>query len=1683
MHLITQSCVLFLWMHSLTFVKGQDCTLEQFLNSPLYNKNFDTSGLAATYSGGKQVRVGCNVGFSGFFKLICVEGQWDSKGKICTLKPCGHPGDSQNADFQLEKGEDFVFGSQVKYTCHKGYQMVSRTNYRRCMAQGWDGNIPVCEAQQCPIINVDEQVHVNGNIEEATFGNVVQFSCKSSSKMLFGSAEMYCDENGEWVGKSPTCKEIICTAPEIENGEVLEQIQEYKEHQILEFRCDRSFTRADARSPKCTKQGARVEWSPTPLCKPITCQLQLLGLKGTSYVPANKDTFLPGDQVTVNCGDTHWIVSHHQRVSVVTTCKEDGLWTIRPECQEVTCSKRVPHVSWDSQRPHTLKLGYMARYRCERGYTRKDDSNDMATCTRDGWHPNPLCEGAEVLHMCIVCPIFSYILGLFSVMTCPQPVYPNASIEEYKYQNKVKFICNNGYEGEFTVTCGDYGWSRDLPCREKQCKKPHIDDANFIGVVRESYRQNDHIKYSCKNNVNIIVTLTCEENGWNGTQSCSACLNVKVPNGFGVPYKDTLYYTCEEGYKLPTKGWWAEAKCNDSVSSELKPCIENTKCGDLPVIPNGKVTVAAPGESAQVNCKGGYSTEVSHFSCRDGKWNSNGVALKIICTPIAKPCSPPLKVQNAVLVTPYQKKYLSDSTVTYKCRESYTAVGETTIRCMTGQWGETDIMCTHFVSARLLLKMQLSLILLLLQLWRSVEVTLSQNACAKVPHIPHAHVVDETKRAEYQEGNVIHFACETGYISGLTIKYVCTNEGWHVLRKGSCYLKPCELPDDTPNGFYQIIHGEELVFGTQIKYFCNEGYQMVSKDDTRTCFLDNWTNHLPICDPLSCDLPPADGGFIVKGIPENDDPILPDRFLEFSCDGPWKYLNGSSMLICLKDGQWDNAFPTCEKKCKVTGVSDNVRLDTDPEKLRFSCHENGDTLLGNAEVTCLANGQWSAPFPTCGAPSDCGKPTPLEDGDIEGTVGHRYRHGDWVKYTCPNYYKMQGDPHKTCTNGEWIGQMRCLKPCTVNSQDMTTHHIDFRHVQQNKMYSTPDDTIEFRCTSGTHDGAVDMRQKCNDGVILLPTFFKEQFPRKQTYIFLFAPKVTGVSDNVRLDTDPEKLRFSCHENGDTLLGNAEVTCLANGQWSAPFPTCGAPLDCGKPTPLEDGDIEGTVGHRYRHGDRVKYICPNYYKMQGDPHKTCTNGEWIGQMRCLKPCIVNSQDMTTHHIDFRHVQQNKMYLKPDDTIEFRCTSGTHVGAVDMRQKCNDGVILLPTCHLQKYSYSWILTMTYLYFLGFFILCLQMDTSLQQEAQQCPIINVDEQVHVNGNIEEATFGNVVRFSCKSSSQVLFGSAEMYCDENGEWVGKSPTCKEIICTAPEIENGEVLEQIQEYKEHQILEFRCDRSFTRADARSPKCTKQGARVEWSPTPLCEPITCQLQLLGLKGTSYVPANKDTFLPGDQVTVNCGDTHWIVSHHQRVSVVTTCKEDGLWTIRPECQEVTCSKRVPHVSWDSQRPHTLKLGYMARYRCERGYTRKDDSNDMATCTRDGWHPNPLCEEVLGCGTAPSIADGDLKYARKSNNSHNEMVKYMCQAYYTMEGEPYKTCVNGVWTGHMRCIQPCTVNEDDNRHNNITFKYNGGTYFTHDEIIEFKCARGIPVGSVSLLQRCNSGVIVLPTCQEF
>ncbi|XP_076010496.1 complement factor H-like, partial [Genypterus blacodes] len=107
--------------------------------------NFDTTKLESTYSSGKQVKVDCITGFNGFFKLTCKAGEWNSTGSKCVVKRCGHPEDADNAEFHLKEGDDYVFGSDVEYTCNTGYHMVSRNPVRRCMSEGWDNRLPTCD--------------------------------------------------------------------------------------------------------------------------------------------------------------------------------------------------------------------------------------------------------------------------------------------------------------------------------------------------------------------------------------------------------------------------------------------------------------------------------------------------------------------------------------------------------------------------------------------------------------------------------------------------------------------------------------------------------------------------------------------------------------------------------------------------------------------------------------------------------------------------------------------------------------------------------------------------------------------------------------------------------------------------------------------------------------------------------------------------------------------------------------------------------------------------------------------------------------------------------------------------------------------------------------------------------------------------------------------------------------------------------------------------------------------------------------------------------------------------------------------------------------------------------------------------------------------------------------------------
>uniref|UniRef100_A0A8C2ZZX3 Sushi domain-containing protein n=1 Tax=Cyclopterus lumpus TaxID=8103 RepID=A0A8C2ZZX3_CYCLU len=160
-----------------------------------------------------------------------------------------------------------------------------------------------------------------------------------------------------------------------------------------------------------------------------------------------------------------------------------------------------------------------------------------------------------------------------------------------------------------------------------------------------------------------------------------------------------------------------------------------------------------------------------------------------------------------------------------------------------------------------------------------------------------------------------------------------------------------------------------------------------------------------------------------------------------------------------------------------------IKMD---DTVTYSCQWGYKKTDGATNASCTRNG-W-VPNIFCQDPSDCEKPPPIADGDTTHSLLNKYRHGDWVQYSCQNFYIMEGYPYKRCINGEWDGQMTCLKPCTVDRAAMNSHNITFRYKRDDKMYSPHNDHITFVCTRGkTQVGTLEMRQRCVDGVMQLPT--------------------------------------------------------------------------------------------------------------------------------------------------------------------------------------------------------------------------------------------------------------------------------------------------------------------------------------------------------------------------------------------------------------------------------------------------------------------------------------------------------------------------------------------------------------------------------------------------------------------
>ena len=139
----------------------------------------------------------------------------------------------------------------------------------------------------------------------------------------------------------------------------------------------------------------------------------------------------------------------------------------------------------------------------------------------------------------------------------------------------------------------------------------------------------------------------------------------------------------------------------------------------------------------------------------------------------------------------------------------------------------------------------------------------------------------------------------------------------------------------------------------------------------------------------------------------------------FTCNNNY-VLVGPSNVTCQANGEWTAPSSVCIRHtCNypgdvVNGFANSTDY-TESSVIRYQCY-NGYILTGLSTIICNSNGKWSNDLPVC-LPVKCSDPGIPENGQRFHT---NFLFGSIVKYSCDIGYNIVGNDTIICSeNGQW----------------------------------------------------------------------------------------------------------------------------------------------------------------------------------------------------------------------------------------------------------------------------------------------------------------------------------------------------------------------------------------------------------------------------------------------------------------------------------------------------------------------------------------------------------------------------------------------------------------------------------------------------------------------------------------
>nr|XP_027790453.1 zona pellucida sperm-binding protein 3 receptor-like [Marmota flaviventris] len=518
---------------------------------------------------------------------------------------------------------------------------------------------------------------------------------------------------------------------------------------------------------------------------------------------------------------------------------------------------------------------------------------------------------------------------------------------------------------------------------------------------------------------------------------------------------------------------------------------------------------------------------------------------------------------------------------------------------------------------------------------------------------------------------------------------------------------------------------------------------------------------------------------------------------------------------------------------------------------------------------------------------DCGLPPKLQFASpLSQLYESNFKAGTVLKYACHSGYRRVNSSRVTCgAYGAWIYSIFCIKKQCRNPGELTNGKVD---VMTDFLFGS---TIQFSCSKGyVLIGSTNSQCEVQGSEVE----WSDPLPECVIVNCESPPEISnGKHDGGDEDlyTFGSSVTYSCDPNF-SLIGNATIYCMVEnktlGVWRPNPPVC-KKIFCHQPQ-IPQGIFISGFKPFYTHKDSIVISCKKGYVLRGSNLIHCeAHNEWYPS---VPTCELNGcSDLPEIPGAFleKHIyaQKTQELFEIGTKLKYQCKPGYHA-ADELTVTCQQNLIwttsrgcekmCCPTPNLEKIKFvreKKDFTTVCAYVSGDFIFYMceegyytassdgkstcQEDGTWKPQIPECkPGCNFPPSIAHGRHkrvISYNFFKYEIAYECDKGYR-LVGPAKLSCSSS-QWSPEAPQCK-ALCLKPEIENGKLSVDKNQFLEMESVTIQCDSGFRVVGSQRITCSQNRT---WHPeVPECEwevPEGCEQVLSGRKLMQRLPSPED----------------------------------------------------------------------------------------------------------------------------------------------------------------------------------------------------------------------------------